>query len=301
MIAKDFIAAYQQVGDFRAVEINGQISKNGGNVASHFLTPDGHVLHSVTGPVNARTLIDETEFALALNQEIQGKSVFQRGPIVSIAHQQASYSSQLSQNRQVHELYTRKPLPLLQEVYREIFEKILGQKVSDAGPRLAQAAERIQYAKRNKRPILFVLHDVNQWRKPAYGNSRLSPISYLLMNEFVVVSLPLDEAPALSQITKQPPFKANGMMRPLFVVTDSNCEQLSSVAGWNARELATCLANGWADVLHQHTPSVRSLVSAQRILRKADPSAAERVKKLTIKTNEQNKQRRAQQRRDVRI
>ena len=32
----------------------GVLAKNGGNVASYFCTPDGRVIHAVTGPVPAR-------------------------------------------------------------------------------------------------------------------------------------------------------------------------------------------------------------------------------------------------------
>ena len=46
-ITKHFVAAYQQAGDFEAVNVNGRIRKNGGNVASYFCTADAQVIHAV--------------------------------------------------------------------------------------------------------------------------------------------------------------------------------------------------------------------------------------------------------------
>ena len=108
-----------------------------------------------------------------------------------------------------------------------------------------------------------------------------------LINEYVVIVMPLREAPALSQLTDQPPFEASGSARPLFVVTRSDCHQLHSVSGWNEQQLTLALAQGWADALERKPPRVGTLVRAQRLLRKADPATADRVRELTIRVQEE--------------
>jgi hypothetical protein len=35
-MADHFVSAYQQVGDFEVVNVNGELQKNGGNVAGYF-------------------------------------------------------------------------------------------------------------------------------------------------------------------------------------------------------------------------------------------------------------------------
>lgn len=287
MFAKHFIAAYQQVGDFKVVKVGNQVQKNGGNVASHFLTPSGHVIHSVTGPVNATVLYEEARWALDAFEKAKAKEGDERLMCLASAHEQASHSPVSGQDRRVHELLASRPMPHLQSVYREIFEDILGQRVSKAGPRLAQAAVRLKYAKEKGSPILFVLHDGNTWSNPAFGTT-----TQQLIQQYVVIVMPLRESPALSQLTEQPPFEASGSARPLFVVTRSDCRQLSSISGWNETALAVALADGWADALERDPPNIRTLVRAQRLLKKANPSAAQRVREVTIQVQQKQREER---------
>ena len=258
------------------------MTKNGGNVASHFLTPDGHVIHSVTGPVAAKVLLEEAKWAMEMFAESrsQPNSSRQR-QFISSAHQQASWSPRDNQDRKVHELLSTRPLPPLKMVYEEIFEKILGQKVSEAGPRLVQASTRLDYAKRTGRPLLFVLHSKGGWTSPNFSASIQQ-----LMGEYAVIVMPLREAPALSQLTGQPPFEANGSVQPLFVVARSDCQQLTSVAGWDYQKLESALAEGWVDALERNPPNLGALVRAQRRLRKVNSAAADRVRELTVKVQQ---------------
>ncbi len=264
--------------------MGGRVNKNGGNVASHFLTADGRVIHSVTGPVSAKVLLDEAKWAIEMYAAARAKTPSELGHHVAWSHQQASWSPVSNQDRKVHELLMNRPLPHLTEVYEEIFEKILGQRVSEAGPRLVQAEARLKYAKRSGRPILFVMHDKGGWSSP-----NLNPLLSQIMGEYVVIVMPLREGPALSQLTKQPPFEASGSARPLFVVARSDCKQISSVAGWNYQQLSAALAEGWIDALEAHPPNIRTLVRAQRVLRKVSPASADRARELTIRVQEENR------------
>ena len=238
-------------------------------------------------------LLDEAAFAVGLFNEAKQSAVMARAQQVSIAHQQAGLISQSRQDRMVHELLAARPLPHLQSVYKEVFEKILGQRVSEAGPRVAEAAKRIDYAKRTKRPILFVMHDSSDWHRPRYSRQQPGAVSLQLADQYVVVTMPLAEVAALSQVTKQPPFESKGMAGPLFVVTQSDCVQAASVSGWDNRALNSAMAHGLATWLERDPPTLGKLRQAQRLLRKADIAAAQRVKELTIKIRGNAKKKRA--------
>jgi hypothetical protein len=227
--------------------------------------------------------MDEAKFAIDLFSEAKSKTYHERLKHIAIMHQQASLSPESNQDRKIHELFAFNPLPRLQDVYQEIFEKILGQRVSKAGPRLAQAAAKIELAKKTGRPILFVMHEQG-WAMPNLTNTTSQ-----LISEFVVIAMPLKEAPALSQLTGQPPYEGDRPARPLYVIARSDCGQLRSVAGWNQNQLNSALADGWADALERRPPNVRTLVRAQRLLRKADPKAAARVRELTIRVQEESR------------
>ncbi len=114
------------------------------------------MIHSVPGPVSAETLLAEANWALDVYKEAKLKSGDQQIQFVAWSHQQASWAPNGNRDRKVHELLASRPMPKLQWVYEEVFEKILGEKVSEAGPRLAQAATRLEYARKTGRPILFV-------------------------------------------------------------------------------------------------------------------------------------------------
>jgi hypothetical protein len=59
-VDEHFCCAFQKVGTFRIVGKN----KQGGNVATHFCAPDGRVLHTVAGPVDAATFLREAKWVI---------------------------------------------------------------------------------------------------------------------------------------------------------------------------------------------------------------------------------------------
>jgi hypothetical protein len=99
--------------------------------------------------------------------------------------------------------------------------------------------------------------------------------------------MPLREAPALSQLTGQPPFEVSNGARPLIVVTHSDCKQIEAISGWHEQRLATALARVWIDSLEKNPPPLRGLVRAQRLLRKVDTASAVRAKELTIRVQQE--------------
>jgi len=64
LFGRHFIAAHQQAGDFEVVTVNGQLQKNGGNVASYFCTAEGRVIHAVGKNVDAGRLLKEAHWAI---------------------------------------------------------------------------------------------------------------------------------------------------------------------------------------------------------------------------------------------
>jgi hypothetical protein len=54
------VSSYQKVGTFRIA--NGQ--KQGGNVACYFCTPEGQVLHVLAGPVGAEVFLSEARWVI---------------------------------------------------------------------------------------------------------------------------------------------------------------------------------------------------------------------------------------------
>ena len=63
-LATHFISAFQKVGTFR-IEAG---QKQGGNVASYFVTGQGQVLHVLGGPVEAATFLREARTGLTLDE-----------------------------------------------------------------------------------------------------------------------------------------------------------------------------------------------------------------------------------------
>ena len=59
-LEKYFVSSFQKVGTFRIVGKQ----KQGGNVACYFCAPDGRVLHTIAGPVNAATMLREAQWTV---------------------------------------------------------------------------------------------------------------------------------------------------------------------------------------------------------------------------------------------
>jgi hypothetical protein len=65
LVNKHFLASFQRVGSFK---IEGK-QKQGGNVATYFCAPDGRVLNAIAGPVDARTMREETEWTIQTTRD----------------------------------------------------------------------------------------------------------------------------------------------------------------------------------------------------------------------------------------
>ncbi len=69
-INKYFVSSFQRVGSFKIA--GGQ--KQGGNVAVYFCVPDGRVLHAIAGPVDAKTLLEESNWVIEKTKDAISRS-----------------------------------------------------------------------------------------------------------------------------------------------------------------------------------------------------------------------------------
>jgi hypothetical protein len=154
------VSSFQKIGTF---QIQGD-QKQGGNVASYFTTPNGRVLHVIAGPVNADTLLREarwvTETYKLAMLESKGdlnrfKEIFRRAhadrlrqdhglnidpsvlpssgsspAMMTVLLGKMANQKALGKQAQVHILLTAAPLAKIEQIYKVVFENILGEKVS---------------------------------------------------------------------------------------------------------------------------------------------------------------------------
>jgi hypothetical protein len=153
------VAAHQQVGSFEVVNQSGVLAKNGGNVASYFCTPDGRVIHAVTGPVPAEELLAAARWAVDVSS---GGRAVDDPERIGAAHREElrrpSRPVASPAQQKVHRLLASRPLPPLNEVHRTVFEDILGQRISPPDTERVQAERAFAAARRAKLPVLLILH-----------------------------------------------------------------------------------------------------------------------------------------------
>ncbi len=277
--AAHFVSAHQQVGSFEVVNQFGILQKNGGNVASYFCTPDGRVIHGLTGPASAEELLAEARWAVELDREARGNAVQ-----VAAGHREACESLEQRGSRstlvQIHRLLSEQPLPLLKDVYRRVFADILAQPLSGPETELDGAERAFAAAKRAKLPILLILHKaartsdvLREWERTVAGRGlvRSQPLD-ALARCYVVIALPINELPALSRRLGVSPYAAPDQGSPLFVITRSNARQLAAVTTWDkTADLAYALAQGIVQEAKEHD---RSGPQLRRLLAAVEPSDA---------------------------
>jgi hypothetical protein len=139
-----FVSSFQKVATFRIAE--GQ--KQGGNVASYFCTPDNRVLHIIAGPVDAATMMREARWVVEAQKMAVLESADDSGRFTEIMRQahadrlrrehkldvgspdSGKAKRALNNKGRVHLLLAAAPLVKVEQVYKLVFEKILGEQVS---------------------------------------------------------------------------------------------------------------------------------------------------------------------------
>jgi hypothetical protein len=143
-LSEHFTASFQKVATFQIA--GGQ--KQGGNVASYFCTPDNRVLHVIAGPVDAATMLREARWIVEAHKLAQLDSAgdatrfsenmrkahadrLRREHGLDVAAVDTSRGRRALDNKgRVHLLLAAAPLVKVEQVYKLIFEKILGEQVS---------------------------------------------------------------------------------------------------------------------------------------------------------------------------
>jgi hypothetical protein len=149
-----FVSSYQKVGTFKVV--NGQ--KQGGNVASYFCTPDGRVLDAIAGPVDAATLLREARWVMEIyklalldgrGDDARLRDFWKKAHADRLRQEygvdvgalgDGGSGPALSKQGRVHLLLAAVPLVRLDQTYRLVFERILGETVSTAPVQVVGAA-----------------------------------------------------------------------------------------------------------------------------------------------------------------
>src|SRR5262245_47635404 len=151
-----------KVGTFQV--ING--AKQGGNVASYFCLGDGSVLHAIAGPVNAQTLLREARWVVetrklaifeSRNNPVAYREFIRKAHLDRLRAEQgidatalvkitrgngnttsldlsdlliARLTKRSGNQGQIHALLAQHPLVKIEQIYRVVFERILGEKIS---------------------------------------------------------------------------------------------------------------------------------------------------------------------------
>jgi hypothetical protein len=266
-----FIAAYQQIGDFTVTKVDGKVQKNGGNVASYFLTPKGLVVNAVVGPVKADKLLSEARLAQELFEQMPayeqtlllpgGKSV----RLVEQAHEAQA-------GDKVHKLlveYALRPLP---RVYEEVFEKLANQRVAQDRRGAMLAAAGLKKADKDGRPVLLVLFK-GQKNQPTYDQTTAELLGRLASSaaarpakNCLVIPLPIDELPALSSLVDVPAYDLAERTTPTMVLLRPSGKEIAAIpAAIDPRDLANQLWSAVNDVRFE---------KAQQLLASGDKKAA---------------------------
>ncbi|HVX13040.1 MAG TPA: hypothetical protein VHC22_17785 [Pirellulales bacterium] len=213
-------------------KVNGQVQKNGGNVVSYFLTPDGLVVNAVVGPVNADKLLAEAEWAVETYKNAAGmgrKHALAQAPYIAQAHFMLA-------NDRTHKLLAQHPLAPLTMIQQEVFEELAGQKASVDRSVVTLAATGFQQAKDKGLPVLLVLSKAQpkpgEWDKPtaALLVGLNSPPTAQPVHACVLVVLPIDELPALTSLVKLPDMDMADRATPTMLLFKSDGTQIAAMS-----------------------------------------------------------------------
>ena len=207
------------------------MQKNGGNVVSYFLTPEGLVINAVVGPVKADKLLAEARWSVDTYEAACGLG---RRNIAAQAGFLARAHLALSGDR-VHKLLADNSLAPLPMIQQQVFEKLAGQKASQYRGQVVLAAAVFEKAQQKGMPVLLVLTKAQakpgQWDMPTVhllGKLGVKPVLAASRNCALVV-LPIDELPALTNLVKLPEFNLAERTTPTIVLTQSDGTQLAAI------------------------------------------------------------------------
>ena len=328
------------MGAFTVHSFNGKLVKNGGNVVSYFLTPSGHVLHLTLGPVPPEELLQDAMWAKAVYKRAktlphtQRAKYFQQAHLLAGADENATPCKMLLPGanpmiseaeywKHVHDRVTKRtrssnalkahrflgqgepqPLSLL---YKHVFERFLGQKISPIPQQLHRVQHHLVAAANQNRPALFVLNSPNA---PNRTRNPIFALQSRLIDEFQVLHVKANEMPALSQITNLPPFEGTSS-QPMLVmkIHEGKLECIRIINGPMTAETPRtahslmpgastniALAQALAEFYKQSPPQTVDLLRIHRLLKKVDKASAKELEEVGTASREREaKERRSRQ------
>ena len=222
-------------------KVNGQVQKNGGNVVSYFLTPQGLVINAVVGPVNADKLLSEARWAVENYQN--AVKAAPRNPPAQAQYLAVAHAS-LDGDR-THKLLARNSLVPIAMIRDEVFEKLAGQKATEFRGEVQLAALGFQRAEQKGMPVLLVLTKAKK-KADDYDLPTANLIGALAMKPIVgaarscvLVLLPIDDLPALTNLVNLPDFELAERTTPTMLLTTSDVKHAVPISAHSdPREVA---------------------------------------------------------------
>lgn len=222
-------------------KVNGQVQKNGGNVVSYFLTPQGLVINAVVGPVKADKLLSEANWAVE-NYENAVKAA-PRSPPAQAQYLSVAHSSQSGDR--THKLLAENSLVPVALIRDEVFEKLAGQKANENRSQVELAAMGFQRAEQKGMPVLLVLTKAKA-KVGDYDMATVNLLGALAMKPIVgasrscvLIVLPIDELPALTNLVNLPNLELAERTTPTMVLTTGDVKHTTPISAYSdPREVA---------------------------------------------------------------
>ena len=153
-----------------------------------------------------------------------------------IARRRAAQS--LSGDR-AHQMFAAEPAPLFAHIRKRAFKKLTGEKFSDSRNTVYLAAQGFEKARQRDLPVLLVLYKGHGKDRNKYDATTEQLINYVFrkrpvslpLQSFVVVTLPVRELAALSNLADTPNYELANRATPSLIITDPAGKQISAING----------------------------------------------------------------------
>ncbi|HVA47844.1 MAG TPA: hypothetical protein VNH11_15860 [Pirellulales bacterium] len=241
------------------------MQKNGGNVVSYFLTPQGLVIDAVVGPVKADKLLSDARWAVdtyAGALKAAPHSPPAQANYIAMAHAALS-------GDKAHRLLADNSLVPLQLIQERVFEKLAGQKASEDRSDVGLAAMGFNKARQKGMPVLLVLTKAKAktgvWDMPT--SSLIAALgskpTVQPMRNCVLIVLPIDELPALTNLVNLPDLELAERTTPTMVLTNGDAAQTVAISSHSdPREVAKLL---WDAVNHERLDKADKLIESGHV------------------------------------
>ena len=172
--AENYVAYYVRIGSFTVLpaQLAGELPgddaarKVGGNVASFFCSPQGRVVHGVTGPVSQGKLLTEASWAVNTYEPIRRSP--RVWPLMSREHRQAAEETgnrgmhALQGNTyEIHYYLGQNASVRVEDFSREVFQQLLFEPVDGDATPLLFADRQIQEYERLGLPYVVAVYNAH--------------------------------------------------------------------------------------------------------------------------------------------